>query len=139
MKRLKVLSQHGPSAHHARGMTEDEARAYHHVFDEPDSDDVVLTWPRTIPMREGDRGWADMAAIQRRLPELRDVPTLLLWAPGDNVFPDRVRRPAEGASAARRRTDCSSIAPRIFCRTIAGRTSRAAIVEFLERSAGSRP
>src|SRR5260221_341596 len=56
MKRLKVLSQHGPSATTQRDMSETEARAYHHVFDEPDSDHVVLTWPRTIPMREGDRG-----------------------------------------------------------------------------------
>ncbi|HMD49143.1 MAG TPA: alpha/beta fold hydrolase [Bryobacteraceae bacterium] len=87
MRRHKVLSQHGPSATTARGMTDDEARAYHHVFDEPGSDHVVLTWPRTIPMRAGDRGWADMQAIERRLPELAQTPTLLLWAPGDEVFP----------------------------------------------------
>lgn len=86
MKRHKVLSQHGPSATSRRGMTEEEARAYHHVFDEPDSDHVVLTWPRTIPMRQGDRGWADMQAIEDRLPELARIPTLLLWAPEDNVF-----------------------------------------------------
>src|SRR5258707_14060475 len=84
---MKVLSQHGPSATTQRGMSEMEARAYHHVFDEPDSDHVVLTWPRTIPLREGDRGWADMQAIDQRLPELTNVPTLLLWAPGDEVFP----------------------------------------------------
>ena len=87
MKRHNVLSQHGPSATSQRGMTADEARAYHHVFDEPDSDHVVLTWPRTIPMREGDRGWDDMVAIERRLPELASIPTLLLWAPDDEVFP----------------------------------------------------
>jgi pimeloyl-ACP methyl ester carboxylesterase len=87
MKRVKVLSQHGPSVLSQRGMNEDEAAAYHHVFDEPESDAVVLTWPRTIPMREGDRGWSDMAAIERRLPELAAVPTALFWAPGDNVFP----------------------------------------------------
>jgi pimeloyl-ACP methyl ester carboxylesterase len=86
MKRHKVLSQAGPSAISRRGMTDEEARGYHHVYDEPDSDHVVLTWPRTIPMREGDRGWADMQAIQRRLPELAQVPTVLLWAPEDNVF-----------------------------------------------------
>lgn len=86
MKRHKVLSHHGPSAISKRGMTEPEARAYHHVFDEPDSDHVVLTWPRTIPMREGDRGWADMAAIERRLPELAGIPTLLLYATQDSVF-----------------------------------------------------
>jgi len=87
MKRHKVLSHHGPSATTQRGMTSEEARAYHHVFDEPDSDHVVLTWPRTIPLREGDRGWADMQAIERRLPDLVDIPTLLMWAPADEVFP----------------------------------------------------
>jgi pimeloyl-ACP methyl ester carboxylesterase len=86
MKRFKVLSHGGVSAITRRTMTEDEKRAYHHVFDEPDSDHVVLTWPRTIPLREGDRGWSDMQMIQRRLPELAGVPTLLLWAPEDNVF-----------------------------------------------------
>jgi pimeloyl-ACP methyl ester carboxylesterase len=86
MRRHKVLSQHGPSAISKRGMTPEEARAYHHVYDEPDSDHVVLTWPRTIPMREGDRGWADMQAIERRLPELAGIPTLLLYATEDSVF-----------------------------------------------------
>lgn len=87
MKRHKVLSQHGPSATSRRGMSETEARAYHHVFDEPDSDHVVLTWPRTIPMVEGDRGWQDMRYIENRLPELSHTPVLLMWAPGDEVFP----------------------------------------------------
>ena len=87
MKRHKVLSHNGPSATSRRGMTEAEARAYHHVFDEPDSDHVVLTWPRTIPLREGDRGWADMVYLESRLPDLAHVPTLLLWAPEDEVFP----------------------------------------------------
>ena len=87
MRRHKVLSQHGPSATTRRGMSDEEARAYHHVFDEPDSNHVVLTWPRTIPMRDGDRGWADMKAIERRLPELAGTPVLLLWAPEDEVFP----------------------------------------------------
>jgi haloalkane dehalogenase len=86
-KTLKVLSHRGPAVITQRGMTEHEARGYHHVFDEPDSDHVVLTWPRTIPLREGDRGWADMQSIQDRLGELSDVPVLLLWAPGDAVFP----------------------------------------------------
>ncbi len=87
MKRHKVLSHRGPAATTRRGMTAAEERAFHHVFDESDSDHVVLTWPRTIPMREGDRGWQDMAAIERRLPELAGIPTILLWAPEDEVFP----------------------------------------------------
>jgi pimeloyl-ACP methyl ester carboxylesterase len=86
MKRLKVLSQQGPSTISKRGLTEAEGRAYHHVFDEPDSDHVVLTWPRTIPMVEGDRGWADMTELQSRLPDLHATPTLLLWATEDSVF-----------------------------------------------------
>ena len=86
MKRHKILSHAGPSLVSRRGMSEIEARAYHHIYDEADSDHVVLTWPRTIPMREGDRGWDDMLAIERRLPELARVPTLLIWAPEDNVF-----------------------------------------------------
>ena len=87
MKRHKVLSHNGPAATTVRGITRLEARGYHHVFDEPDADHVVLTWPRTIPLREGDRGWRDMQAIQNRLPELASSPVLLLWAPGDEVFP----------------------------------------------------
>jgi pimeloyl-ACP methyl ester carboxylesterase len=87
MKRHKVLSQHGPSVTSKRGLSPEEARAYHHVYDELDSDHAVLTWPRTIPLQEGDRGWADMLAIERRLPELAEVPTMLLWAPEDTVFP----------------------------------------------------
>jgi haloalkane dehalogenase len=87
MDRHKVLAHGGASLTSRRGMTREEARGYHHVFDEPGSDHVVLTWPRTIPMVQGDRGWQDMQNIQNRLPELASVPTLLLWAPGDNVFP----------------------------------------------------
>ena len=87
MKRFKVLSQRGVSAIAKRTMTPEEKRAYHHILDEPDSDHVVLTWPRTIPLREGDRGWTDMTMIEHRLHELAQVPTLLVWAPEDNVFP----------------------------------------------------
>ena len=86
-KRMKVLSHRGPAVISKRGITEAEARAYHHVFDEPESDCVVLTWPRTIPLQKGDRGWADMQAIQDRLGELTEIPVLLLWAPEDVVFP----------------------------------------------------
>jgi haloalkane dehalogenase len=87
MNRHKVLSHNGPMAVTRRGLTEQEARGYHHIFDEPDSDHVCLTWPRTIPLKVGDRGWDDMKNIQNRLPELAGIPVLLLWAPEDNVFP----------------------------------------------------
>jgi haloalkane dehalogenase len=87
MKRRKVLSHGGPSTISKRRMTAAEKRGYHHVYDEPDSESVTLTWPRTIPMNEGDRGWADMKMIEQRLPELAAKPVLILWAPEDAVFP----------------------------------------------------
>lgn len=132
MKRHKALSHHGPAATTQRGMTELEARAYHHVFDEPDSDHVVLTWPRTIPIREGDRGWNDMKAIERRLPELASIPTLLLWASADEVFPiefgQRLKEllpHAEGPIPFDR--------ARHFLQDDRGPDLAAAIVEFLKR------
>ena len=87
MKRLKVLSHAGPSATSRRGMTDLEARGYHHVYDERESETVTLTWPRSIPLKEGDRGWADMRWIQDQLPRLADIPIQLVWAPEDQVFP----------------------------------------------------
>jgi haloalkane dehalogenase len=138
MKRQKVLSQHGPTAITRRGMTEDEGRAYHHVFDEPDSDHVVLTWPRTIPMRPGDRGWDDMDAIERRLPELAETPTILLWAPEDNVFPieyaNRLKElipHAEGPITFDRAAH--------FLQDDRGPDLARAIVDFLERTVGAKP
>jgi pimeloyl-ACP methyl ester carboxylesterase len=137
MKRHKALSQNGPSAISVRGMSEKEALAYHHVFDEPDSDHVVLTWPRTIPMREGDRGWADMQAIERRLPELSQTPTLLIWGSQDEVFPmehaERMKQlfpHAEGPLVLDR---C-----RHFMQDDRGPDIAAAIVEFANRRLGGR-
>jgi pimeloyl-ACP methyl ester carboxylesterase len=137
MKRHKVLSHHGPAAVSRRGITPREARGYHHVFDEPDSDHVVLTWPRTIPLRENDRGWQDMQAIQRRLPELAATPVLLLWAPEDEVFPiefgNRLKEllpHAEGPITFDR--------ARHFLPDDRGPDLARAIVEFLDRRLGVR-
>ena len=137
MKRFKVLSHAGPSAITKRGMSEVEKRAYHHVFDEPESDSVVLTWPRTIPLREGDRGWADIKMIQSRVGELARTPTLLLWAPGDNVFPieyaNRMKEllpHAEGPILFDRAAH--------FLQDDRGPDLVAAIVPFLNRVVGSR-
>ncbi len=137
MKRFKVLSHGGAPAISRRGMTDDERRAYYHVFDEPDSDNVVLTWPRTIPLREGDRGWADMRMIQSRLPELARTPTLLLWAPEDNVFPieyaNRMKElipHAEGPITFDRAGH--------FLQDDRGPDLAAAIVAFLNRVVGSK-
>jgi haloalkane dehalogenase len=87
MKRLKILSHAGPSATSKRGMGAEEARGYHHVYDERESETATLTWPRSIPLKEGDRGWADMAWIQGELPRLAGTPIQLVWAPEDQVFP----------------------------------------------------
>jgi haloalkane dehalogenase len=137
MRRVKVLSHGGPAKTTARGLTAEESRGYHHVFDEPDSDHVVLTWPRTIPMREGDRGWADMKAIERRLPELKDVPTLLLWGPEDEVFPlefgmrlKELLPQAEGPVTFER--------ARHFLQDDRGPDLAKAIVEFLNRRVGAK-
>ncbi len=137
MKRHKVLSHNGPLATSSRGMTAAEARAYHHVYDEMDSDHVVLTWPRTIPMRENDRGWQDMQAIERRLPELADTPTLLLWAPEDEVFPlefglrlKELLPHAEGPIAFER--------ARHFLQDDRGPDLARATLEFLNRTVGDR-
>jgi pimeloyl-ACP methyl ester carboxylesterase len=86
MKRFKVLSHGGPSTIAKRRMTRTEKRGYHHIYDEPDSETVVLTWPRTIPLREGDRGWADMKAIEDRLHEFSETATLIVWGTDDPVF-----------------------------------------------------
>lgn len=137
MKRFKVLSHAGPSAISRRGMSEAEKRAYHHVFDEPESDCVVLTWPRTIPLREGDRGWADMKMIQSRLGELAQTPALLLWAPEDNVFPieyaNRMKQllpHAEGPILFDRAAH--------FLQDDRGPELVAAIIPFLDRTVGNR-
>ena len=138
MRRHKVLSHHGPSATTVRGLTDAEARGYHHVFDEGGSDHVVMTWPRTIPMKEGDRGWADMQAIERRLPELANTPVLLLWAPADEVFPIEFGQKlkellphAEGPVTFDR--------ARHFLQDDRGPDLAQAIVEFLNRTAGAKP
>jgi pimeloyl-ACP methyl ester carboxylesterase len=137
MKRHKVLSHNGPLATSRRGLSPLEARGYHHVFDEPNSDHVVLTWPRTIPMRENDRGWQDMMAIQKRLPELASTPVLLLWAPEDEVFTldfgHRMKEylpHAEGPVTFER--------ARHFLQDDRGPDLAAAIVEFLNRKVGAQ-
>jgi len=85
-KRFKALSHGGPSTISKRRMRSEEKRGYHHIFDEPDSETVVLTWPRSIPLQEGDRGWADMRAIEARIPDLREIPTQIVWGVDDPVF-----------------------------------------------------
>jgi pimeloyl-ACP methyl ester carboxylesterase len=138
MKRLKVLSHAGPSVTSKRTMSPMEARGYHHVYDEAASDTVVMTWPRTIPLREGDRGWADMATIQARLPELAHIPTQLIWAPEDEVFPlsfanrlNELLPHAEGPELFDRAAH--------FLQDDRGADIVQSLIGFLDRTVGSRP
>ena len=136
MKRLKVLSQQGPSAISRRGMTDAEARAYHHVYDEPESDSVVLTWPRTIPITEGDRGWEDMTRLESRLGEVASVPALLLWGTEDSVFgkpyADRLKERLPDAEGPFPIEDADH-----FMQDDQGPEIAAKIIEFLNRRLGS--
>lgn len=138
MKRMKVLSHGGPSNTTQRAMTPEEARGYHHVYDERESETVTLTWPRSIPLAEGDRGWADMTMIQFRLPELAKTPIQLIWAPEDQVFPieyaNRLKAllpHAEGPKTYDR--------ARHFLQDDRGPEIAADVVAFLDRTVGARP
>lgn len=138
MKRLKALSTGGPARTSTRGISAEEARGYHHVYDERDSETVTLTWPRTIPLTPGDRGWDDMAMIQSRLPELAQVPIQLIWAPEDQVFPiEYAQRLKELLPHAE--------GPKIyggarhFLQDDRGAEIVVDIVAFLDRTVGARP
>jgi pimeloyl-ACP methyl ester carboxylesterase len=85
-KRYKLLSLYGMTALSVRGPSPQELRAYRLPYDERDSETLPLAWPRTIPLVEGDRGWADMKSIQNRLGELADIPVQLIWADQDAIF-----------------------------------------------------
>jgi pimeloyl-ACP methyl ester carboxylesterase len=138
MKRMKVLSRGGPSVTSRRGMTALEARGYHHVHDERDSETVTLTWPRTIPLRQGDRGWADMTMIQRRLPELAHVPVQLLWAPEDQVFPIEYANRLKELLPHAEGPKCYEHAAH-FLQDDRGADIVADIVAFLDRTVGAKP
>ncbi len=138
LKRLKVLSHRGPTATTQRGMSETEARGYHHVYDERESETVTLTWPRTIPLAEGDRGWADMASIQSRLGQLAEIPIQLMWAPGDQVFPiEYCGRLRELLPHAEEPILFDKAAH--FLQDDRGPDIAAALIPFLDRTVGSRP
>jgi len=137
MKRLKILSHGGPSNTTRRGMTAEEALGYHHVYDERESETVTLTWPRSIPLREGDRGWADMAWIQGQLPRLKHIPIQLIWAPEDQVFPieyaTRLKELLPHAEGPKTYDKAAH-----FLQDDRGPEIAADVVEFLNRTVGPR-
>lgn len=136
MKRLKTLSHGGPSNTTRRGMDEREARGYHHVYDERESETVTLTWPRSIPLSEGDRGWADMAWIQSQLPRLSHLPIQLLWAPEDQVFPieyaNRLKELLPHAEGPKTYDNAAH-----FLQDDRGPDIAADLIEFLDRTVGA--
>jgi len=138
LKRLKVLSAGGPSATSRRGMSEAEARGYHHVYDERESETATLTWPRSIPLREGDRGWTDMAWIQSQLPRLAGTPIQLIWAPEDQVFPieyaHRLKQLLPHAEGPRTYDKAAH-----FLQDDRGPEIAADVVAFLDRTLGPAP
>jgi len=52
-KRFKVLSLHGVKSVSVRGFSLDESKTYAHVYDEPNSETMALTWPGSIPLLKG--------------------------------------------------------------------------------------
>lgn len=137
LKRWKVLSHGGPSNTTRRTMTHEEARGYHHVYDERESETVTLTWPRSIPLHEGDRGWADMVWIQDQLPRLSETPIQLIWAPEDQVFPieyaDRLKALLPHAEGPKTYDKA-----RHFLQDDRGPEIVADIIAFLNRTVGAR-
>jgi pimeloyl-ACP methyl ester carboxylesterase len=138
LKRAKTLSHGGPAVTARRAMTAAEARGYHHVYDERDSETVTLTWPRSIPLEEGDRGWADMTWIQSQLPRLAAIPIQLIWGVDDNVFPieyaDRLKELLPHAEGPKTYAEAAH-----FLQDDRGPEIAADIVAFLDRVVGPRP
>lgn len=138
LKRFKMLSHRALPAVSARGLSSEEVRGYQHVYDERDSETVTLTWPRTIPLHEGDRGWADMKMIENRLGELSDVPVQLMWAPEDEVFPiaycERIKELIPHAEGPTLFDDAHH-----FLQDDRGADIAGELVAFLDRSVGNRP
>lgn len=136
-KRFKVLSERGVALTSVRGLSPEEVRGYHHVYDERNRETLTLTWPRTIPLVEGDRGWDDMKMIEDRLGDLGDIPVQLLWAPEDAVFPieyaERLKALIPHAEGPTTFADAGH-----FLQDDRGPDIAPHLVEFLDRTVGSR-
>lgn len=138
LKRFNMLSHCGVFLASARQITPDEIRAYTHCWDEPQSNGVNLTWPRSIPLKEGDRGWADMKYIQNRLPELHHLPVQLIWAPEDPVFTLAYARRLQELLPQAEEPILIDKAKH-FLQDDRGPDIAGHIVTFLDRSVGARP
>lgn len=73
-------------------LTQTVMDAYRAPFPTPASRHAMLCWSRDIPVREGDRSYAEMARIEQGLPQFAATPTLLIWGMNDHVLPPAVLR-----------------------------------------------
>jgi pimeloyl-ACP methyl ester carboxylesterase len=78
------------TTHHSERITPAVLSAYLAPYPTPESRLALLCWSRDIPTQESDPSFADMKRIESALPELADIPTLLIWGMRDPVLPPSV-------------------------------------------------
>ncbi len=75
---------------HPEHLTKTVMDAYRAPFPTPESRLAMLCWSRDIPVRDGDPSYAEMARIERGLPQFAETPILLIWGMNDLVLPPSV-------------------------------------------------
>ncbi len=78
------------TTHHSEKITSAVLSAYLAPYPTPESRLALLCWSRDIPTQERDPAFADMEQIESALPDLADIPTLLIWGMRDRVLPPAV-------------------------------------------------
>jgi len=77
---------------HPETLTPAGLAAYLAPFPTPASRLALLCWSRDIPVAENDPSFAEMQRIERALPTVADLPTLIVWGMRDSVLPEAVLR-----------------------------------------------
>jgi haloalkane dehalogenase len=77
---------------HPETLTPAGLAAYLAPFPTPASRLALLCWSRDIPVAENDPSFAEMQRIERALPTVADLPTLIVWGMRDTVLPEAVLR-----------------------------------------------
>jgi len=75
---------------HPESLTSAALAAYLAPFPTPASRLALLCWSRDIPVAEDDPSFAEMQRIERALPTVADLPTLIVWGMRDSVLPEAV-------------------------------------------------
>jgi pimeloyl-ACP methyl ester carboxylesterase len=78
------------ATHYPEHLMKNVMDAYRAPFPTPASRLAMLCWSRDIPVREGDRSYAEMAQIEQSLAQFTTTPTLLIWGMDDLVLPPAV-------------------------------------------------